>query len=437
MALALEDGGGQPAALAAAADRGDRLPAGQLAESLDQVGVGHVDRAGNVALGELVAVPDVEHHDRWIAGEPLGKGVGIDQLDPLHRTLLSAPGGHAALEEAANAKADGRQQLGRLELVAVRGGDDDQLHVLADDPGHLGGKAGVVGRGADRPGDVGLVELLVRPRVDQDRALGDRHLHRSRGERRGHSQLLDQRSAVQRHDVLDVGRALPELVERGVDERFRGGGPEGGVVLALEADRRGRLVVDRGAPAHRSAEMAGPDLHVIVQGQQAPVQRIEDRLRAVAGLDRQIRARDVADEQRVAGQDRPGIVGASGIVQHERGVLGAVAGRMHRLDLQVAHAKPPAVGERLVRILGPGELVDVDRRPGGPGQPTVPGDVVRVVVGLEHVLDPNAVKAAQPQVGIDVPLRIDHRGHAAVANQVRAASEVLVDDLAKEHQSRL
>ena len=209
-------------------------------------------------------------------------------------------------------------------------------------------------------------------------------------------------------------------------------------MLALEADRRGRLVVDRGASAQRSAEMPGPDLDVVVQGEQAIMQRVEDPRRAVARLDREIGPRDVADEQRVAGQHRPGIACASGIAQHERGVLGAVAGRMHRLDLQVAHAKPPAVGERLVRVLGPGELVDVDRRSGGPGQAAVSGDVVRVVVGLEHVLDPNPVEAAQPQVRVDVPLGIDDRGdaRALVADQIGAASEVLVDDLAKQHQTR-
>ena len=64
-------------------------------------------------------------------------------------------------------------------------------------------------------------------------------------------------------------------------------------------------------------------------------------------------------------------------------------------------------------------------------------DVVRVVVGLEHVLDPNSVETAEPQVGIDVPLGIDHHGNARplVTEQIGAAREILVDDLAKQHQS--
>ena len=38
---------------------------------------------------------------------------------------------------------------------------------------HLSGEPRLVGRGADRSGDVGLVELLVGPGVDQQRSLGD------------------------------------------------------------------------------------------------------------------------------------------------------------------------------------------------------------------------------------------------------------------------
>jgi hypothetical protein len=58
-----------------------------------------------------------------------------------------------------------------------------------------------------------------------------------------------------------------------------------------------------------------------------------------------------------------------------------------------------------------------------------------VIVGLEHVLDANAVQAAQVEVGIDVPLRVDHRGDAGrrVPDQVGGAAQILVDYLAEEH----
>ena len=110
-------------------------------------------------------------------------------------------------------------------------------------------------------------------------------------------------------------------------------------------------------------------------------------------------------------------------------------GRVDRLDRQVAQLQHPAVGERLVLVLGLGQLVDVDRRPGRPRQPPVPGDVVGVVVGLQHVPDPHPVQPRQAPVGLDVPLRVDDRRDArfAVGDQVGGAAEVLVDDLAEEH----
>jgi hypothetical protein len=92
-----------------------------------------------------------------------------------------------------------------------------------------------------------------------------------------------------------------------------------------------------------------------------------------------------------------------------------------------------------VRVLGAGELVDVDRPPRGPGQPAVAGDVIGVVVGLEHVLDPDAVQPAQPQVRLDRPLGVDHGGdaRASVTDEVGGAAQVLVQDLAEEHSRQL
>ena len=59
-ALALEDRGGEAAALAAAADRRDRPLAGQLVEAAGEVAVGDVEGAGDVLVGVLGVVADVE-----------------------------------------------------------------------------------------------------------------------------------------------------------------------------------------------------------------------------------------------------------------------------------------------------------------------------------------------------------------------------------------
>jgi hypothetical protein len=65
--------------------------------------------------------------------------------------------------------------------------------------------------------------------------------------------------------------------------------------------------------------------------------------------------------------------------------------------------------------------------------PAVAEDVVSVIVRLEHVLDEHTMQSAQPLIGVDAPLGIDNRGHSGgrVAHQVRAAPEVLVEDLAE------
>src|ERR1700755_334312 len=74
-------------------------------------------------------------------------------------------------------------RFARLALVDVVGGDDDQLGGGRRDPRDLGGEAGVVGGGAERAGDVGLVELLVGAAVDDDRPGGDRFLDLEGGHR--------------------------------------------------------------------------------------------------------------------------------------------------------------------------------------------------------------------------------------------------------------
>ena len=185
--------------------------------------------------------------------------------------------------------------------------------------------------------------------------------------------------------------------------------------------------------------MAGPDLDLVAEAEQAPVQRAVHVGGALTRLDREVGPGDVADEQRVAAEQRPGGVVAAGVAQQEGGVLGPVPRRVDRLDRHLAEVEDPAVGERLVRILGLGQLMDVDRRAGGAGEAPMSGDVVGVVVGLQHVLDPHPVQPRQAAVGIDVPLRIDHRRvpRIAIGDQIGGAAEVLVDDLAEEHDRPL
>ena len=114
-------------------------------------------------------------------------------------------------------------------------------------------------------------------------------------------------------------------------------------------------------------------------------------------------------------------------------------GRVERPDGDAPELELPAVVERLVVVVGRRLAVDVDRGPGGRGEPAVPGDVVGVVVRLEDVLDPHAEEAGEPQVLVDVEPRIDDGRDARVlvADQIAGAAEVVMDELAEDHPPTL
>src|SRR5881227_1406018 len=118
--------------------------------------------------------------------------------------------------------------------------------------------------------------------------------------------------------------------------------------------------------------MAGPDLGLGGKREELLVQGVEDAAGALRLLDGQVRAGDVADEQRVARQDGPWfVVTTASVAQRERRVFGAVPGGVKRLDTNRTEFELPAVVERLVLVLRRGVSVDVDRRAGRSGQPAV------------------------------------------------------------------
>ena len=67
-------------------------------------------------------------------------------------------------------------------------------------------------------------------------------------------------------------------------------------------------------------------------------------------------------------------------------------------------------------------------------EPLTPGDVVRVVVGVDHVPDLEVLGFGQLEVDVDVPARIDDHGLTTAPDEVRSTTQVDVEDLTKEQR---
>jgi hypothetical protein len=102
--------------------------------------------------------------------------------------------------------------------------------------------------------------------------------------------------------VRQLDRVLADSLQRAW---AAGAGPEGD-----------RLV------AERAAEVAGPHLALARERKQLVVQRMKDAGGALALLDREVGAGDVADEQRVAAEHRPRLGSARVVDQREGGARG-------------------------------------------------------------------------------------------------------------------
>ena len=159
--------------------------------------VGDVDASpGMWPARELVLVADVEHQ---MAGpSPSSRSASSSASISSIRSTGRSSERQAVIPPSRKPRTrrpTDAEQLGRLELVAVGGGDHDQLDVGGDDLRHLGGEAGVVGRGAESRRGCGPRRTARwcgrRPR----RAPSAIATSTARGrQRRRRAQLLDQRA---------------------------------------------------------------------------------------------------------------------------------------------------------------------------------------------------------------------------------------------------
>ncbi len=126
--------------------------------------------------------------------------------------------------------------------------------------------------------------------------------------------------------------------------------------------------------------MAGVDGDVVGQLLE-PAQAVEEAFRTLGRADREVRPRGVADEQRVACEEEP-------LVDEQRAVLRPVSRRVDHPHADLADAQDVAVLDRVERVVRLGERVDRDACPQFERKPAVAGDVIGVIVRLDHANDP-------------------------------------------------
>src|SRR5918999_2925514 len=255
---------------------------------------------------------------------------------------------------------------------------------------------------------------------------------RRRASERGHRphrrRARDPASGAVRDDDVSLPRRCGrDVMNKGVHERLLGVVLQRLVVPALEPDRRGRMPGEAAA-ADRAGVVSGVEQQVVRQAQHALVERAIQRpghlLDAVATVRVQVRPAGVPDQQRVAGEHHPWIVGP-GVVGDQVRVMGVgVPGGGDRLELRVAEPHHLAVVDGVVVELdacAPGEVRRGARAGHELGQA---GDVIGLHVRLEDGDDRRALGLGERDVSIDqVGVWIDH-GEPAVAlaaKQVRGA----------------
>ncbi|MEI2699471.1 MAG: hypothetical protein V9E94_14450 [Microthrixaceae bacterium] len=333
------------------------------------------------------------------------------------------------------------RRMRRLVLASrVRHQDDGLVG-----PDHV---AGVLGEAAleahvHRTRQVGRREALAVAAVDQHSAVLDVLQRLFEGEAGGGRRVVEQvvAPAVRRGGEHEVGRRHRLAAGDGLDELVLGHRGQRRVGAALLADRRPvrrREVLATGG----SGAVSGEDDRVIGEGQdlvlQRAVQAAGQVVRRPADRGEKVGASDVADEEGVAGEDRPRVAAVRRVGPHDdRDRLRSVTGGVAHLEHDLPQLETLAVDQHVHGEVGLGAGPERDRRSGGVGQLEVAGQEIRVEVGLDHPLDREAVPLGVGEVHADVALGVDDDGAAGglVADQVAELREatqlVLLEDHAR------
>ena len=189
--------------------------------------------------------------------------------------------------------------------------------------------------------------------------------------------------------------------------------------------------------AERAGDMAREDLDAVRKLEQ-PAQRVEEPFRALLRADREVRAGGVADEERVAGEHEPGLVGARAVDDGEARVLGPVPRRVDRAQDDAAELQLGAVLERVVGYSASAAgWIETGMPCSSASRPWPERWSACVCVSIDaHDLDARGAGGLL-QHRLDREGRIDDRSDACVlvADQIRRTAEVVVQKLLEQHES--
>ena len=182
--------------------------------------------------------------------------------------------------------------------------------------------------------------------------------------------------------------------------------------------------------------MPGEDLDAVRKLEQ-PAQRVKEPFRALLRGHCEVRTGGVADEERVAREHEPRLVGARAIDDGETRVLWSVPGRVDRAQDDLAELQLHTVLEAVVRILGRSRAVDRDRDAVLERQPAVARQVVGVRVRFDCPHDLHVAPGRCCQHRFDRVRWIDDCGDARVlvADQIRRTAQVVVQKLLEQHET--
>src|SRR5262245_1223624 len=148
----------------------------------------------------------------------------------------------------------------------------------------------------------------------------------------------------------------------------------------------------------------------------------------------QVRSPDVADEERVAGQDFLRLIRGLGVDDQNGDAFGRVARGLHDAENDIADPELVAVfGGRAINSRA-GFTPEDDLRPSALGKLAMAADEIGVQMRLDHVSDLKPFGFGFVDVLLDVALRIDDRPFAPGADQIRSMRQTSQIKLLEVHE---